>query len=173
MSRKLVITSVFAFALAAVTFGSAPVAAGPSTTSIIAGTKTIDGYRVGAGYAQAHRIFGLPYSSEQDSARCTARWGNGVTISWHRTLPSSKWAKACVKFSSARVGKPSVANAVWRTNKGLRVGARAAQIKSLYPSARGKRSGIYTVWILQKSPTISLNAWVKKGKIAFFRLIHT
>jgi hypothetical protein len=150
---------------------SSPAPAASAVGSVINGTKSIAAYRVGTGYAQARRSFGLQYSSTGSTTTCTARWANGVTIVWRRKPGSNNWAKACVTFSQAQVGKPRVSQPAWRTNKGLRVGARAAQIKSLYPSARGKRSGVYTVWTLQKSPAIVLKAWVKKGRIAFFRLV--
>jgi hypothetical protein len=145
-------------------------AAGRTTSYVVSGTKSIGGYSIASGYAKARSTFGGQASSTETPTICTARWSNGVTISWRRTLPSQNWAKACVKFSSARIGKPTIAAATWRTNKGLRVGARGTRIKSLYPSATSKRSGPYAVWTLQKASKTTLQAWVKKGKIAFFRL---
>ena len=170
MNGRAASSAVAVVALMALILVSASIAAGRSSTNIIAGTKSIDGYRVGAPYAAARRTFGFPKASSQNGTTCTARWMNGVSISWHRTLPYAKWTKACVRFSRARVGKPSVAQRAWRTNEGLRVGARASQVSRLYPSATSRRSGVYTIWTLQKSPKVSLNAWVKKGRVAFFRL---
>jgi hypothetical protein len=173
MNKKLVTSTVVALALAALTFGSASLAAGRSTSNVIAGTRTIDGYRVGAPWAAARRVFGFPKASSQSGTTCTARWKNGVSISWHRTLPYAKWTKACVRFSRANVGTATVAGPTWRTDKGLRVGASQSQIKKLYKAATSKKSGAYTVWTLTKASGNALQAWVKKGRISYFRLVRT
>jgi hypothetical protein len=173
MNRKMLVapTAALVLGLCALLLSSpAAVAAGRSTATVITGTTKIGGYHVGAGYTQARRIFGPQYSSTGAAATCTARWADGVSITWHRTGSSTNWSKTCVKFGFARVGKPKVAGPAWRTNKGLRVGALTSQLRTLYPSAASKRSGIYTVWTLQKTPTLSLEAWVKNGKVAYFRL---
>ena len=170
MNGRLVATTVTLLTLAALTFGSASLAAGRSAPNVIIGTRSIDGYRVGAGYAQARRLFGFPSSSTQSSRTCTARWANGVTIVWHRNFPYSKWARACVRFNRALVGGASVAGPIWRTDKGLRVKDSQKQIKKLYPSATSTRSSGYTVWTLSKASGTSLEAWVKNGRVAFFRL---
>jgi hypothetical protein len=139
---------------------------------VISGTKKIAAYRVGSAYSQAQKVFGGPYSSTQNATACTARWANGVTISWYRTSTSARWTKACLKFKSAKVGRSKIHGSIWRTNKGLRIGARASQVKNLYPSATGKRSGAYEVWLLQKTSRLSLKAWTKEGRVVFFRLAN-
>src|SRR5262245_56360634 len=127
MKSRLATTTVAAAALAALTFGAASLEAAGSN---VIGTKNIGGYRVGSGYTQAKRLFGQPHASTQSGRVCTARWTNGVTITWHRTLPYSNWAKACVKFSQSKVVGS------WRTNRGLTVGASGSKLKKLYPAAK-------------------------------------
>lgn len=171
MNGRLFISTVSV--LTALVLGASALAAGRSTARVITGTKTIDGYRVGTTYAQARKVLGGPYSATQSSAVCTARWTNGVTITWRRRLPRTNWTRACLRFSSAKVGRSKTAGPVWRTDKGLRVRASASQVKRLYPAATSKRSGRYTIWTLTKTPTVSLQAWVTRGRVAYFRLVHS
>lgn len=171
MNRKTAIPMTIALALV-VALASAALGA-RSTANIIKGTSAIDGYKVGTSYTHARHAFGPQYSSLQSSKICTARWGNGVTISWRRREPFSKWTKACVRFSGARIGKGAASATPWGTNKGLRVGATTARLKALYPSATGQRSGVYTIFTLQKGLRVSLQAAVKdkSGKVAEFRFV--
>jgi hypothetical protein len=146
----------------AVVIATAAAAAG---SSIVTGTTAIGGYHVGAGWAQAQRLFGGPYSSTQDRTVCTAQWRNGVTITWKRTLPYADWAKGCVKFSSAKLtGKQ------WRTDKGLQIGSVEAQVHSRYPAAKSSTANGFHVWRLASGAGVSLEAWVKAGRVAFLRL---
>lgn len=146
----------------------AAVASSGSNSYVITATKTIDGYRVGTGYTSALHRFGGPRSSSQDRAACVASWGNGVTIAWNRRPQYVKWQKACVTFAWSKVtGK------LWQTDKGLRVGAAQSQLKKLYKGAAPKSSSGYTVWTLAKAPRTSLQAWVKGGRVAYFRLVQT
>ena len=170
MNRRLVTVTVVALALAGLVVSPSSLAAAHASSYVITGAKTIDGYKVGTTYAQALRYLGSPYSTTQSSTACIARWTSGVTITWHRRLPATNWAKACTRFSYATVKHGKSARATWRTDKGLRVGAAQSQVKKLYPVARSKRSNGYTVWNLTKASTISLQAWVKQGQVAFFRL---
>jgi hypothetical protein len=142
--------------------------AAPSGAYVITATKAIDGYRVGSTYVAAVRQFGGPKSSSQDAQTCVARWSNRVTIAWHRRWPYAKWSKACLNFAWA-----NVAGSKWRTDKGLRVGATRSQVKKLYKAAKSEKSGGYTVWTLTRSSGNTLQAWVKGGKISYFRLVHT
>jgi hypothetical protein len=172
MNRRLTTVAAASLALVALTLGSSALAAARTSSYIIRGATSIDGYRVGATYAQAQRFLGGSYSTSQSNTTCTARWKNGVTIVWHRKLPATKWAKACTRFNSARVGRAKKTRATWQTGKGLRVGASQAQLKKLYPGATSKGSNRYKVWTLAKASKISLQAWVTNGQVAFFRLVR-
>jgi hypothetical protein len=170
MNRKLTPVILVALVVSGLIVGATSLAAVRSSSYVITGARTIDGYRVGATYAQAVRVLGGSYSTTQTNKTCTARWANGVTIVWHRTLPYAKWSKACLRFSFARVQRARVAAPNWRTDKGLRVGASESQLKRLYPAATAKLSSGYRVWTLAKASRIKLQAWAKKGHVAFFRL---
>jgi hypothetical protein len=173
LNRKLAITlAVGGLALMAIGVASAS-SARPSSSNVITGTRSIDGYKVGAPWSAARRIFGFPKASSQSGTTCTARWTNGVSLSWYRTLPYSKWTRACVRFSRAKVGEATLAGPTWRTDKGLRVGAPQSQVKKLYKAATRKNSGGYAVWTLAKASRSSLQAWVKRGRIAYFRIVRT
>jgi hypothetical protein len=169
MKRRLVIVTLVALGLSGLVVAPS-LAAARSTSFVITGVKTIAGYKVGTTYAQALRYFGGAFSTTQSSSSCTARWKNGVTIVWHRRSPATNWAKACTRFNYATVGKARAPRGTWRTDKGLRVGATETQLKKLYPAATSKRSRRYTVWTLATVSKISLQAWVQKGRIAYFRL---
>lgn len=170
MNRRLVTAILVALVLSGVVVGPSSLAAVRSTSFVITGVRTIDGYKVGTTYAQALRDFGGSFSTTQSNTNCTARWKNGVTIVWHRKLPSSKWSKACTRFNFATVGRARAPRGTWRTDKGLRVGATQVQLKKLYPAARSKRLNRYTVWTLASVSKISLQAWMKRGRVAHFRL---
>lgn len=169
MNRKLAVAPIAAaLTLAAVAGGSAPASAAAPPRYVIAGTTSIGGYRSGAGYARARTLFGGPVSSKQDLRTCVAGWATGLTIAWHRRLPYAKWQKACVAFMWARVkGKQ------WRTDKGLRVGSSESQIRKLYPRARRTSRSGYAVWKLQTASKVSLQAWVKRGRVVSFRLVKS
>jgi len=138
-----------------------------SSSYVITATKTIDGYRVGSAFTNAKRRFGGPRSSSQDRAACVASWANGVTIAWQRRPQYVKWERACVTFVWSKV-----TGRLWSTDKGLRVGASQSQVKKLYNVATSKKSGAYTVWTLAKSSGNSLQAWVKGGRVSYFRVVH-
>jgi len=173
MKRRLVIVTLVALALAGVIVAPSSLAAMRSSSYVITGAKTIGSYKVGATDAQALRSLGSAFSTTQSSTVCIARWRNGVTISWHRRPPATNWAKACTRFSYATVGTAKRPKGTWRTDKGLRVGATQSQVKKLYPAATSKRSNVYSVWNLASASRISLQAWVKQGRVAFFRLTTT
>lgn len=173
MNRKLVAATLAALALSGSVVGPSSLAAARLSSFVITGAKTIDGYKVGTTYASASRTFGGSYSTTQSSTNCTARWKNGVTIVWHRKLGGTNWTKVCTRFSYATVRPAKAPKGTWRTDKGLRVGARQTQVKTFYPAATSKRSEGFTVWTLAKASTISLQAWVKNGRIAYFRVVRS
>jgi hypothetical protein len=167
LNRKLATTLAVA-GLALMAFGVASATSAASSSSyVITATKSIDGYRVGSTYVAARRRFGGPKSSSQSSRTCVASWSNRVTIAWNRRWPYAKWSKACVTFAWA-----NVAGGKWRTDKGLRVGASQSQLKKLYKGATRKSSSGYTVWRLAKTSGSSLQAWLKRDRIAFFRIVR-
>jgi hypothetical protein len=170
MNRRLVTVTLVALALAGLVTSPSSLAAAQSSSYVITGAKAIGGYKVGTTYAQALRYLGYAYSTTQSSAACTARWTNGVTIIWHRKPPATNWTKACARFSYATVKQGKSARATWRTDKGLRVGASLSQVKKLYPAATSKSSNGYSVWNLAKASKITLQAWVRQGRVSFFRL---
>lgn len=162
MNWKFLLGGATVTVVAAVVFATASPAAG---SYVVTGTTTINGYHVGAGWTQARRLFGGPYSSTQTGAICTARWGTGLTITWKRKLPYANWPKACVTFSWAKLtGKQ------WRTDRGLRIGSAEAQVRSHYPAATSRTAGGFNVWRLASGSGISLEAWARGGRVAFLRL---
>jgi hypothetical protein len=170
VKRRLAIAPVVIVAAAALVLGPVALAALGTASNVILGTTKIGAFPVGGSYLQAQKALGGPYSSNQLRSTCTASFVNGVTITWHRNGLKSSLAKACVTFMFARVDRAKTAAPVWRTNKGLRIDSPTSQIKTLYPSAKSTASVGYSVWTLQRTSTASLQAWVKDGKVAFFRL---
>jgi len=167
MKRTAALTLAAAcLALASVGAGSAAQTMA-SASHVITAVKSINGYRVGAAYTAARQTFGAQYSSTQDRTTCQASWAGGLTIAWHRQLPSANWNKACLHFAWAKVTGSS-----WRTDRGLRVGAPQSNVKKIYKSAAHKSSGAYTVWTLNKASGKTLQAWAKKGRIAYFKLVQ-
>jgi hypothetical protein len=158
-------TTLAVVAVAALGVGSASSSLS-SSSYVITAAKSIGGYKVGSTYVAAKRQFGGPVSSTL-GRNCTVRWPNRVTINWHRQAQYAKMAKACVAFAWAKVN-----GTAWRTDKGLRVGAPQSQVKKRYKSATRKNSGGYTVWTLAKASGNSLQAWVKSGRIAYFRVVR-
>ena len=139
-------------------------ATGAAGDYVISGQK-IGTYRVGAAFVEARSRLGGPYSETQSGTQCIARWPTGVTIAWKRRLPYSVWQKACIVFRSAKVeGK------LWRTDKGLRIGASDAALKRLYPGAHSAKADTFTVWSLATSSKFTLQAWSRGRHVAFFRL---
>jgi hypothetical protein len=133
--------------------------------SYVVTSTAIGGFKVSSGWTQAHQIFGGPVSSTQDHFICTARWPDGLTLTFARHYPLTAWSKACKVFKSAKVTGKS-----WRTDKGLRIGSAESQIKHLYPGAVKKST---TVWIVNPKASPQLQASVKKGKVASIQVIRS
>jgi hypothetical protein len=156
---------VGAIALTASTAGARPV--GSLHSYVVAG-NVIGGFRTATdGYTRARRLFGGPYSSTQNRYVCIVRWPGGLVVTFRRKLPYAAFAKACVVVESAKI-----AGTRWHTDKGLRVGSAAAQIRRAYPNAVERKIAGVTMWVLVPGLDPALAARAEGGKIRYLSVLR-
>jgi hypothetical protein len=115
---------------------AAPAAAAAPAPYVINGDSSVGGLRIArADLADARARLGAPSSVRRRVPECVASWrGLGVTLAF---LDLSG-ADPC--RGGALVRATITSRSDWRTAKGLRVGDAVARLRSLYPSARHRRS---------------------------------
>lgn len=140
-------TPVIAILLAALLTGGLAQAGGRSALVVVR-DRSVGGVAVGSKLARATSAFGRPDATRRVSRdECRAVWRRiGLTL----VYVDLSGGNPC------RVGVMLVATATstrWRTDRGLRIGDRAARIRAVYPRARLVAAAPYAGWWLIKRHT--------------------
>jgi hypothetical protein len=142
-SIRMRTTPVIVIVLAALVTGGLAQASGSRSALVVVRDKSVGDVPVGSKPARATSAFGRPDATRRVSRdECRAVWRRiGLTLVY-------------VELSGGnpcRAGVLLVATATstgWRTDRGLRVGDRAARIHAVYPHARQVSTAPYGGWWL-------------------------
>jgi hypothetical protein len=137
MRARVRVLLALAFALLAVS-ASVSLAASASSTTVNR-DRAVGPLRIGNGtLSQATAAYGTPTSIHHRPSTCIARWRPLRLSMQFLSFDADPCTSGVLVFATA-------ASSRWKTDRGLRVGARKARLLALYPNAKAKPDGRWLI----------------------------